>query len=196
MTTLVFLHGAPASGKLTVAKALLRAVPGRLFGNHAAIDLARTLFDFGAPGFWDLVHAVRLAALDAAAKHGIPLPVMTFCYSEPDDCALFEQFEAVVARHGGKVLPVFLHCFEEEAKRRVGNADRVERRKIASAKGLDDFAARWNMVPVPRDDCLVLDTEAEAPDVVAGRIIRHFALDQKGTGSSAVGPEHADEDAA
>ena len=48
---LIFIHGAPASGKLTVAKALLRIVPGRLFDNHAAIDLARTVFDFGAPGF-------------------------------------------------------------------------------------------------------------------------------------------------
>jgi len=49
---LLFLHGAPAAGKLTVAKALLRIVPGRLMDNHAAIDLALTVFDFGAPGFW------------------------------------------------------------------------------------------------------------------------------------------------
>jgi hypothetical protein len=47
---LVFLHGAPAAVKLTIAKALLRRVPGRLFDNHAAIDLARTLFDFGFLG--------------------------------------------------------------------------------------------------------------------------------------------------
>jgi len=33
---LLFLHGAPATGKLTVAKALLGMVPGRLFDNHAA----------------------------------------------------------------------------------------------------------------------------------------------------------------
>ena len=52
---LIFLHGEPASGKLTVARALLRLVPGRLMENHAAIDFARTLFDFGAPGFWELV---------------------------------------------------------------------------------------------------------------------------------------------
>jgi hypothetical protein len=44
---LLFLHGAPAAGKLTVAKAVLQLVPGRLFDNHASIDLARTLFDFG-----------------------------------------------------------------------------------------------------------------------------------------------------
>ncbi len=47
---LLFLHGAPAAGKLTVAKALLQRVPGRLFDNHAAIDLARTLFEFGDGG--------------------------------------------------------------------------------------------------------------------------------------------------
>jgi hypothetical protein len=67
---LIFLHGAPATGKLTVATALLRVVPGRLLDNHAAIDFALTMFDFGAPGFWDLVHDVRLSALDAAAQHG------------------------------------------------------------------------------------------------------------------------------
>src|SRR5436190_2013325 len=65
---LLFLHGAPAAGKLTIAKALLRLVPGRLMDNHAAIDLALTVFDFGAPGFWELVHDVRLSALDAAAR--------------------------------------------------------------------------------------------------------------------------------
>ena len=36
MTALVFIHGAPASGKLTVGKALLRILPGRLFDNQLA----------------------------------------------------------------------------------------------------------------------------------------------------------------
>ena len=49
---LLFLHGSPATGKLTVAKALLRMVPGRLMDNHASIDFARQIFDFDAPGFW------------------------------------------------------------------------------------------------------------------------------------------------
>jgi len=66
---LLFRHGAPAAGKLTVAIALLQLVPGRLFDNHAAIDLARTLFDFGAAGFWELVHSTRYSALDIAAEH-------------------------------------------------------------------------------------------------------------------------------
>src|SRR5215216_1095776 len=98
---LLFLHGAPAAGKLTVAKALLRLVPGRLMDNHAAIDLARTIFDFGAPGFWELVHDVRRSAMNAAAEHRVPLLVTTFCYAEPEDREQFGEIEAIVQRHDG-----------------------------------------------------------------------------------------------
>jgi hypothetical protein len=152
---LIFLHGTPASGKLTVAKALLRAVPGRLFDNHAAIDLARTVFDFGATGFWELVHAVRSSVLEAASEHGVPLLVTTFCYSEPDDRPSFEQFEEIVQRHGGELLPLFLRCSKEEVIRRVSNADRGERRKITTEAGLNKFLARYNDSPVPRTNCLM-----------------------------------------
>jgi hypothetical protein len=103
---LVFLHGAPATGKLTVAKALLNVVPGRLLDNHAAIDFARTIFEFGAPGFWELVHQIRLAALEAAAQHGVPLVVVTFCYSDPTDLPQFEEFERLVLGAGGELLPL------------------------------------------------------------------------------------------
>ena len=134
---LLFLHGAPAAGKLTVAKALLQLLPGRLFDNHAAIDLARTLFDFGAPGFWELVHEHPLfgarrrgGARRSACRHDLLLmPIRTTCRSSRNSKRLCE-------RHGGELLPVFLHCSREEAARRVGNPDRVERRKMTSAAGL------------------------------------------------------------
>ena len=173
---LVFLHGAPASGKLTVAKALLDIVPGRLFDNHAAIDFARTMFDFGAPGFWELVDDVRVSALDGASKNGLPLVVATYCYSEPEDRESLERFEAVVQRDGGELLPVFLHCAEDEMARRVGNPDRVARRKIISIKALNRFLAQASMVPVPRANCLTLDTSITPADATAQDIVRHFGL--------------------
>jgi hypothetical protein len=174
---LVFLHGAPAAGKLTVAKALLGMVPGRLFDNHAAIDLARTIFDFGAPGFWELVHSVRCSAFDAAAEHGTALAVTTFCYAEPDDRPQFEKFEEIMQRHGGELLPVFLHCSREEAARRVGNSDRVERRKMTSAESLIKDLDRYKFSAVPRPDCLMLNTEARPAEATAREIIDHFGLD-------------------
>jgi hypothetical protein len=174
---LIFLHGAPAAGKLTVAKALLRMVSGRLFDNHAAIDLARTIFDFGAPGFWELVHSVRCSALDAAAEHGVSLVVTTFCYAEPDDRSQYEDFEEIMHRHEGELLPVFLHCSREEAVRRVGNPDRVERRKMTSAESLIRHLDNDNLAPVPRPHCLKLNTEVRSAEATAEEIVRHFGLD-------------------
>jgi hypothetical protein len=174
---LLFLHGSPAVGKLTVAKALLRIVPGRLMDNHAAIDLALTIFEFGAPGFWELVHEVRYSALDAAAAHGVPLLVTTFCYAEPDDREQFGHIEEIVQRHGGELLPVFLHCSREEALRRVGNPDRVERRKIISGEYLIGELDRYNLTAVPRPDCLKLDTGLNPAEVTAQNIVGHFRLD-------------------
>jgi hypothetical protein len=173
---LVFLHGSPATGKLTVAKALLRTVAGRLFDNHAAIDLARTMFEFGAPGFWELVHSVRCSALDAAAAHGVSLVVTTFCYAEPDDRPQYAEFEEIMQRHRGELLPVFLHCSREEAVRRVGNPDRVERRKMTSAESLIRDLDNYRFSPVPRVDCLKLDTEVRPAETTAGEIARHFGL--------------------
>jgi hypothetical protein len=174
---LLFLHGSPATGKLTVAKALLQTVAGRLFDNHAAIDLARTVFEFGAPGFWELVHSVRYATLEAAAEHGVALVVTTFCYVEPDDRAQFEKFEEIMQRHGGELLPAFLHCSREEAARRIGNPDRVERRKLTSEASLIKELDTYKFVAVPRPGCLMLDTEARPAAATAQEIIRHFGLD-------------------
>jgi len=173
---LLFIHGAPASGKLTVAKALLKAVPGRLFDNHAAIDVARTVFDFGAPGFWELVHDIRCKVLEAASARDTRLLVMTFCYAEPDDLPSLTDFEAIVLRSGGELLPVFLHCSRQEAMRRVGNPDRAERRKMTSADGLEAFLDQHKLAAVPRPNCLSLDTDTRAPEATAHEIIRHCRL--------------------
>jgi hypothetical protein len=174
---LLFLHGAPAVGKLTVAKALLRIVPGRLMDNHAAIDLALTIFEFGAPGFWELVHDVRRSAFEAAAVRRVPLLVTTFCYAEPEDREQFRQIEEIVQRHGAKLLPVFLHCSREEALHRVGNPDRVARRKITSGEHLTRELDRYDLTAVPRPDCLKLDTSINPADVTARRIVQCFGLD-------------------
>jgi len=173
---LIFLHGSPAVGKLTVAKALLRLLPARLMDNHANVDLARTVFDFGAPGFWELVHASRCVALDAAGKHGVPLLVTTYCYVAPTDLANYEEFEAIVRRQGGEMLPVFLHCSHEEAVRRIGNPDRIARGKLTSPEGLVNYLDGRDFTAVPREECITFDTGAMLPDAVARAIVDRFGL--------------------
>jgi hypothetical protein len=72
---------------------------------------------------------------------------------------------------------VFLHCSRDEAARRVGNPDRVERRKINSQEGLFRDLDNFKFPPVPRSDCLKLDTELRSADLNAQEIVRHFGLD-------------------
>ena len=103
--------------------------------------------------------------------------VTTFCYAEPDDRPQFETFEAIMQRNGGDLLPVFLHCSREEALQRVGNADRVARRKMTSATSLRKFLDDNNFTAVPRADCLTLDTELRSAEAAAREIIGHFRLD-------------------
>jgi hypothetical protein len=69
---LLLIHGAPAAGKLTTARTLLDRVSGRPFDNHATIDVALTVFDFGAPGFWGLVQAVRYRSSRRRLKDAFP----------------------------------------------------------------------------------------------------------------------------
>lgn len=176
---LLYLHGAPASGKRTVAEAVVHLTGGRLFDNHAAVDFARTVLDFDAPGFWDLVHGARIIALEKAAAHGVGLVVQTSCYSHPQDLPLLEDFERVLQRHGGLLLPVFLSCSRKTLEERVGAPDRMQRRKVTSREGLTECLSRWNLVPVPRANCYTVDTDARAPAEAADAIVAHFGLEKQ-----------------
>ncbi len=79
-------------------------------------------------------------------------------------------------RRGGKLLPVFPHFPLEEAMRRIGNPDRVERRKMTSAQALLRDIKLYNLSPVPRADCLKLDTEVRSAEATARGIVSHFGL--------------------
>ena len=67
-------------------------------------------------------------------------------------------------------------CSLNEIVRRIGNPDRVAGKKMASEQSARDFLIRHQVAPVPRADCLVLDSEANDAQANAQRIIRHFNL--------------------
>jgi hypothetical protein len=173
---LVYLHGPPASGKLTIARVLAAKTGARVLDNHASLDFARTLFDYGNPALWRLSQAARLLAMQHAIGAGLPLLVCTYCYAEPEDRPHFEEVRALIEGAGGALLPVFLSCEREQLYARVGNADRAERGKLGSAGGLDRFLDQWTIAPVPHPACFTLDSGQLAPDAAVGVIVTRFAL--------------------
>ncbi|WP_184562174.1 hypothetical protein [Sulfitobacter undariae] len=173
---LFFIHGAPATGKFTVARELSLLTETPLVDNHAAIDIAKMVFGFAQPCFWDLVHDLRMTTLRGATKANLPRFITTAAYSHPVDAPLVEDYDSVIKEFGGFIEPVHLYCSEETLMDRVSASERLQKGKIASPKGLKGYLDRNNFVAMPRDNCLSLSTESTTPEETAIAIAQHFEI--------------------
>ena len=173
---LILIHGAPATGKFSVARALsdLTGVP--LVDNHATHEVPRMVFGFGKPGFWELVHELRLTTFAAAARASLPALIVTSAYAAPQDDLLVDDYERTVSAFGGGLLPVYLHCSEETLMKRVTAPDRLARGKIASTATLKDYLARNDFVAIRRDNCLSFSTETAPVKRTAAAIAEALSL--------------------
>ena len=173
---LLFLYGAPAVGKLTVARELARLTGYKLFHNHLTVDLVGSLFDFGSEQAERLSTRFRLEMFQEAALANLP-GVVTFVYARGDDDAFVQQTIDAVEPHGGTVHFVLLTCEERELLRRVGQESRASFGKIRDAEQLQALRRRYDLdSPVPQRESLVVDTTHLLPQETARRIVRHFRL--------------------
>src|SRR5918998_3060399 len=77
---LIFLHGLPGVGKLTVARELARLAGYRLFHNHLTVDLVESVFEFGSAPFVELREQTWLSVFGRAAEERLPGLVFTFVF--------------------------------------------------------------------------------------------------------------------
>lgn len=176
MVDLVLLHGPPASGKLTIAKELSDLIGARVFHNHLTIDVAKALFNFGEPEFWDLVHDLRRLALRSFFRHGTEVAVATWCYEEPGDHKMFMEMKSIAADENGRILPVFLNCNIADLEKRVTHAHRRDMEKISNVEHLRKVLSDKNYVAVPDKLCISIDSDKNAAKDSALEIVRQFDL--------------------
>jgi hypothetical protein len=74
---LLFLHGPPAAGKYTIARAVSDATGLPLFHNHLIVDAVHAVFPFGSPGFVALRERFWLDVIRAAVAENRSL-IFTF----------------------------------------------------------------------------------------------------------------------
>jgi predicted kinase len=164
---LVFLYGAPGSGKLTVARELATLTGFRLFHNHLTVDLAKTVFDFATPDYLEYVRALRVDALSRAAKANVDM-VMTFWYSK-DSARSFELYKNALETHGGELILVKLYCPPEVLFERVQSTER-QGWKISSQAGLESALEQTDLAFVLPQTRLVVDTILHSPKAAAEAI--------------------------
>jgi broad-specificity NMP kinase len=128
---LIFLYGAPAVGKLTVAQELARLTGYRLFHNHLTVDLVSSLFPFGSEPFVRLREKIWLAAFAEAARQDQSL-IFTFNPERSVRERFIQDTIDVVSRENGAVVFVELTCAEQELERRMEDSSRKAFGKLAS----------------------------------------------------------------
>src|SRR6267378_2490444 len=128
---LIFIHGAPAVGKLTVARELSRLTGFPLFHNHLTVDLVSSLFVFGTPSFVSLREQIWLAAFAEAARNDLSL-IFTFNPERTVNEEFIQKTIDTLEAAGGRVVFVELTCSEGELEKRMEQPSRKEFGKLAS----------------------------------------------------------------
>ncbi|MEY4531794.1 MAG: hypothetical protein RLZZ156_2515 [Deinococcota bacterium] len=170
---LIFLYGAPGTGKLTVARELAALTGYRLFHNHLTVDLAKAIFDFGTPDYLEYVRFLRADALARAAKNNVDL-IFTFWYST-DSTSSVRRYQEAIEQNGGEVAFVKLFCSPEILEQRVLSPER-KNWKISSLSGLQAALENTDLEAVILGTKIVLDTSAFEPTEAATEIVKRLSF--------------------
>lgn len=171
MLKLIFIHGLPGVGKLTVARSLAELTGFKVFHNHLTVDLVGAVFEFGSPQFVELREMIWLAVFSQAAAAKLDGLIFTFAPDRTVREGFIESTREVVESSGGEVLFVELRCSTEELERRIEQPSRHGFGKLNSAEMFRELGKAGAFVdPGIPTERLVLDTtDMPAPD--AARLI-------------------------
>jgi predicted kinase len=170
---LVFLHGPPATGKLTIGRELATLTGYRLFHNHLVVDALLAVYDFGSPGFVELREQIWRAVFLRAAQDGPPGLIFTFNAEITVRQDFIDWLFTALPSAGVKIFSVSLTDSEAEIERRLAATTRREFRKLTDAalyRRLRDQGA-FNSPVIPAPD-LTIDTNHATPAESAGLIFR------------------------
>jgi hypothetical protein len=186
-STLVFIVGPPAVGKMTVGYALAERTGLKVFHNHHTIELALQFFAFGTPAFSRLITEFRRRIFEEVAASDLPGLIFTYvwAFDQPADADIVAGLAKVFSDRGARVVYVELQATQAERLRRNETAFRLahkpsKRNVDASREGLLQLDAQYQLNSGgrfdTREDYLRIDNTELPPEVVAEKIIEHFQL--------------------
>jgi hypothetical protein len=154
---LLFLHGPPAVGKLTVAVELARLTGLPIFHNHVTVDLVGSLFSFGSEPFVLLREQIWLSVFQQAACHGVSL-IFTFAPEKTVTESFIPNTRNLIDSAGGEIVFIELTCseaaiearLEDPTRQRFKKLQSIEQYRVLKESGAFDFP------PITSD--LTLDT--------------------------------------
>jgi len=174
---LIFLHGLPGVGKLTVARELAKLTGFGVFHNHLTVDLVGAVFEFGSRPFVELREKIWLEVFSQAAAADLSGLIFTFALDRSVSGDFIKKTIEVIESAGGEVLFVELRCSKEELEKRLEDASRRKFGKLNSVAWFRELkeAGAFADPGIPKGR-LVLDTTKLSASDAAGRIVKEFGL--------------------
>lgn len=172
---LIFIYGPPATGKLTVAQELSKAIDYPIFHNHMTRDLVQSLYPENVRDHYDLVDTLREDVFKYCALNDTNL-IFTFVYDGPNDNEAVARKVNSITDNGGTVLFVELTAPYSLLLKRVSNDSRKEHKKIVDPELLSSLLTTKEYSSVPYDNILRIDTSPHTPEQSAKLISEYFKL--------------------
>lgn len=167
---LVFIYGAPASGKLTVARELAALTGFALFHNHLVVDAVAAMFPFGSAPFVRLRETMWRAVFHEAAE-AKRSTIFTFAPEPTVEAGFADRAKRTVEAAGGEVSFVRLAVPAEEQERRIGNPDRRQFGKLSSLELLRQLRDEFNRCEAEMPEAALTIDTARVPPPAAARLI-------------------------
>ena len=174
---LIFLHGMPGVGKLTVGTELAKLTGYKLFHNHLTVDLVTSVFEFGSQPFVELRERIWLDTFAQASASELEGLVFTFAFEKTVAEGFVEKVMRTVEANGGEVFLVRLHCDPAELEKRITNPARQKFGKLTSLELFKELNGHGAFVtPENLRDHFALDTTKTSPAESAKRIATQLRL--------------------
>ena len=166
---LIFLHGLPGVGKLTVARELAKLTGFKVFHNHLAVDLVESLFEFGSQPFVELREEIWLTVFSQAAAANLDGLIFTFAFDRTVRGSFIENTREVVESSGGEVLFVELRCSTKELEMRIEHPSRQRFGKLSSVGRFRELKEAGAFVDpgIPTERLAIDTTELSASDAAS-----------------------------
>lgn len=174
---LIFIHGMPGVGKLTVGTELAELTGFKLFHNHLTVDLVTSLFEFGSQSFVELRERIWLNAFVQAAAANLEGLIFTFAFEKTVGEEFLPNVVKSVEETGGEVIFVKLYCAPAQLEARITNPTRQRFGKLTSVDLFKQLnSAGMFETPENVPNRLSIDTTFISPLEAANKIATELKL--------------------
>jgi hypothetical protein len=174
---LIFLHGLPGVGKLTVGRELAKLTGFRLFHNHLTVDLVGAVFEFGSLPFIELREKIWLEVFSRAVAANLDGLIFTFAFDRSVRGGFIETTREIIESAGGEIRFVELRCSIEELESRIEHPLRQRFGKLSSVEQFRELKEAGAFVdPGIPAERLVVNTSGLSASEAAGLILSKLDL--------------------